>query len=301
MNDIRALKPGRETGAGTIDTDREIFRTGLVFAGEIRCPPDHPDFAEPVAACRYAFGFPLRACWLAPEHGRPFVADSTVVPLFNPGRAFRRRSIGGEGEIADWFGIDEPILRQGLASLGVDMTGGSAPLLPRPFVAGSAGLYLAQRCVFNHLRSTDTPDPLYVEETIIAALAEILEQAWMPPPETSITPAHRRLVDAAREHLNQRLLEREHLSEIAAALDVSTFHLCRIFRRETGTSLHRYRLELRLRRSLEWLDDSDDITAVALEAGFAQHSHYTAAFRRSFGISPSEFRTLWRSRRVSRR
>jgi AraC-like DNA-binding protein len=286
--------------AATVEPDRVIFATSLVSAGEWRCAPDQGGVVG-AATERYRLAFPRRACWIASEDAPAFLADATVVPLLDQGRAYRCDPIDGDGEVADWFGVEEAVLRQGLASLDVHVADRAADLFPRRYVTGSAALYLAQRCVFNHLRASSAPDPLYVEETIISILAEVLELALAPAAAASPLPIHRQLVEGAREHLNRRLLEPEHLSAIAAALGVSTFHLCRIFRRETGTSLHRYRTELRLRRSLEWLDDSDDITAVALEAGFAQHSHFTAAFRRSFGISPSEFRTLWRSRRVPRR
>jgi AraC-like DNA-binding protein len=73
-------------------------------------------------------------------------------------------------------------------------------------------------------------------------------------------------------------------------MGVSPFHLCRLFRRETGYSLHQYRTELRLRWSLQPLADDVDILTVALAAGFSHHSHFTAAFRNTFGLRPSEFR-----------
>jgi AraC-like DNA-binding protein len=36
--------------------------------------------------------------------------------------------------------------------------------------------------------------------------------------------------------------------------------------------------------------DGGDITAIALEAGFASHSHFTARFKRFFGSTPSALR-----------
>ena len=35
------------------------------------------------------------------------------------------------------------------------------------------------------------------------------------------------------------------------------------------------------------LDGGDDLTTIALEAGFSSHSHFTARFRRAFGCAPS--------------
>jgi AraC family transcriptional regulator len=43
----------------------------------------------------------------------------------------------------------------------------------------------------------------------------------------------------------------------------------------------------------------DDLAAVALDVGFASHSHFTDAFRREFGRAPSEVRRAadWRGLR----
>jgi AraC-like DNA-binding protein len=47
---------------------------------------------------------------------------------------------------------------------------------------------------------------------------------------------------------------------------------------------------LRLHASLEMLRDPRDISSIALDLGFTDHSHFTAAFRRRFGVTPSAYR-----------
>jgi AraC-like DNA-binding protein len=72
---------------------------------------------------------------------------------------------------------------------------------------------------------------------------------------------------------------------------VSPYHLSRIFRRSTGSSLHAYQTSLRLREGLRRLSDGEqDLTALALDLGFSDHSHFTNSFRRHFGSAPSKFR-----------
>jgi AraC-like DNA-binding protein len=69
------------------------------------------------------------------------------------------------------------------------------------------------------------------------------------------------------------------------------FHLCRLFRRRTGLTIHAYRHHLRLRNALEPLEQADaDLLALALDLGYSGHSHFTALFRRQFGIVPSRLR-----------
>jgi AraC-like DNA-binding protein len=38
------------------------------------------------------------------------------------------------------------------------------------------------------------------------------------------------------------------------------------------------------------LDGDDDLTSIALDAGFASHSHFTARFRGFFGCTPAALR-----------
>jgi AraC-like DNA-binding protein len=68
--------------------------------------------------------------------------------------------------------------------------------------------------------------------------------------------------------------------------------MCRTFRRETGTTLHQYRHQLRVRASLEPLRESrEPLVELALRLGFSSHSHFASAFRREFGLAPSGLRS----------
>jgi AraC-like DNA-binding protein len=91
--------------------------------------------------------------------------------------------------------------------------------------------------------------------------------------------------------LAKRLGERITLEEIARALEASPFHLARVFQTQTGVPVHRYLSRLRLRTALDRLEaGARDLTALALELNFSSHSHFTDAFRREFGFTPSNFR-----------
>src|SRR5262249_813844 len=103
--------------------------------------------------------------------------------------------------------------------------------------------------------------------------------------------AHRDAAELAKEMLARRFAERLTLSDIATSAHVSSFHLCRIFRRHTGLALHQYLTQIRLRRSLEILGEGHaNITELALSLGFSSHAHFTSAFSRAFGMTPSAVR-----------
>ena len=81
------------------------------------------------------------------------------------------------------------------------------------------------------------------------------------------------------------------VARLAKLANLSPFHLCHVFRQMVGTSIYDYVLQERLAQSLDAvLDSDDDLTTIALDAGFASHSHFTARFRTFFGCTPVALR-----------
>src|SRR4029077_14952630 len=78
-------------------------------------------------------------------------------------------------------------------------------------------------------------------------------------------------------------------------------YLIHIVQQVEGLPLYRYQLRLRLARALSLLAQYDDLTALSLDLGFSSPSHFSAAFRETYGRSPSEFRqtALHRQARVT--
>ncbi len=271
------------------DPDRLLFESDVVFAGEFRLPIDHPRFEDTGPTRQYCFVFPRHACWIEQQGHRPFVADATVVPLYNLGHPYRRGAISDDGDRTDWFGVQPAVLREMVAAFDPDRAAETAQLFARPFVSASSHTFLTQRRVFEHLHAAPAPDPLFVEESVLSVLGRVIARQYDVDDAAAIR-SHVHLAERARAHFARTFRQKEGLGAVAAALATSPFHLSRVFHRVTGMTLHRYRTELRLRWSLTALRDGADILSVALDAGFAHHSHFTAAFRRAFGVRPSDFR-----------
>jgi AraC-like DNA-binding protein len=138
---------------------------------------------------------------------------------------------------------------------------------------------------------------LVVEEEVLSLLHEVLATTyrfWEPGVDRGLVrpePDPRDVATRARLVLAETCCENHSLSDIARRVGVSPFYLCRSFRAATGSTLHAYRTDLRLREALNRLGDHGrDLTGLALDLGFSSHSHFTAAFRRAFGATPSSVR-----------
>ncbi len=107
--------------------------------------------------------------------------------------------------------------------------------------------------------------------------------------------------DAAWVHTVRELLDASIpgdpcLQELAGSVGRHPAHVARVFRREYGVSVADY---ARLRR-LEWATAqivSTDVALarIALDAGFADQSHFTRAFRRHHGVTPGRYREVVRA------
>ncbi len=138
------------------------------------------------------------------------------------------------------------------------------------------------------LKSSWIAEPLEAE-----TLALTLLQRSLGPRTTraaGATYGRQRLVDRVKLVLAGDLARRWTLGEIGAEVRVSPVYLTQVFQQVEGLPLYRYQLRLRLARALDLLAQYDDLTMLSLDLGFSSHSHFSAAFGKAYGRSPSEFR-----------
>lgn len=269
--------------------DRAIFVSPVLKVGIFRCPPDDARFRDSGPAEHHLVVFPRTSVWIRHEGGRPFVADPGVATTYNRGQPYSRSALSRDGDRCDWFALEPPAL----PALARHTGGRIAEDPERPFTTEFVGvpprLYAAQRRVLHAVAAA--ADPLEVEERALAVVAAVLApSAGAPTPAaTGTAGSHRELAMAARAELARDLFAPLDLATLAARLAVSPWHLCRVFREQCGTTLHAMRRDLRLRAALEHLgpEAAGMLSRLAHACGFSSHSHFTAAFRRQFGVPPS--------------
>jgi AraC family transcriptional regulator len=145
-------------------------------------------------------------------------------------------------------------------------------------------------------RARAAADAIEIEERALD-LAEAVIDAVLERRATSsvVRAATRRTHGEIVEEL-QRLLaaswrRKVELADLANALRWSPYHLARLFRAATGSSIHGYVTALRLRHAVERMRETrDELAEIALDCGFASQSHFADSFRREFGCAPSQLR-----------
>lgn len=139
----------------------------------------------------------------------------------------------------------------------------------------------------HHLRALnrDNTDAMERDEWTMRTLAK----AFGTPTRSPILPS--KVVERAKEVLHGLGYERLGLEQIASKVGVSAVYLTQEFTRTQGIPLYRYLKNIRLSRALMELPHCNDITGLALDLGFSSHSHFSAAFKSTFGITPTDYRS----------
>lgn len=190
--------------------------------------------------------------------------------------------------------LDPDLIRAFLAERGDFMERDAAQPFPVSSIPVPGWLALRARLCRDTLAGEASVDPLEVEDALLGIVRDVVALAFRHAPEPRRPVAGSRLRDRVVElqyRLSQGAPDRVRLESLAAEAGCSSWHLSKAFPEVCGETLSRFLCRVRAHEALRHvLDGAADLSQVALETGFATHSHLTAAFRREFGMPPSAIR-----------
>ncbi len=249
------------------------LHTDLVCAATSRWPEDGT--ANGGRSMRNALAFSRTVSRIRHEDSEERIASSNSISFFNEGSVYSVNPVRGHCAQLDWIALSDTALATAWSSFRQ--------------ITAPADLYFAQRTLINRLMTGAYADRDAAEEAVLGFADSVVQLLAGARPHKIRSRSHR-LVENAKTLLARST--KWSLVELAEELNVTVYSLCKTFRAATGTTLGEYRRQLRLRSALDSLrdDGSRDLTGLALDLGFSSHSHFTLAFRRTFGITPSEYR-----------
>lgn len=141
------------------------------------------------------------------------------------------------------------------------------------------------------------------------AFQDNLRKGYLPKKYETGEFTHRFLCSLLRELENQKnhrysnyvdraiiLMEKEYntlqsIEALAEQFSISSEHLSRIFKTETGISPLRYLTNVRIQHSLYFLLNTNlPIQEIALNCGFSCGNYFSKVFRKYLGVSPEDYR-----------
>ena len=94
-----------------------------------------------------------------------------------------------------------------------------------------------------------------------------------------------------KELIHAKIEDDLSLDEMAQAVELSTAHFARMFRKSTGETPHQFVLRRRLERAKAMLRaPGARVLCVAVACGFKTQQHFAQVFREAWGVSPTEYR-----------
>lgn len=134
-----------------------------------------------------------------------------------------------------------------------------------------------------------TKMPLLGHDGAVAGLVGISRDLRLP----DMTSSDFEHISEAIRFAEQEVSQRPTIAELAKIAGMSIYQLDRRMQRVFGLTTGQWVLKTRISHaSRELIETDKSVADVALEAGYADQSAFTRQFRRSTGLSPSEYRRL---------
>lgn len=193
----------------------------------------------------------------------------------NPGEVHDGKPIGDGGRSWRMLYLDPAIVGE----LANDITGGrTAPAFefsaPTMRDARMAGLF---RKLFQAMTGQDG---LEADETMLLFLGGLLRH------RTGLERAVPAGIAAARAMIDDDPASLLTLTELAREAGLSRYQFLRSFARATGLTPHAYLMQRRIHRARQLIGRGMRLAEAAADSGFADQSHMTRLFVRSFGMAP---------------
>lgn len=217
--------------------------------------------------------------------GTTFRASAGTIVAFSPGEVHAGSPVNSLGSMYRAFLIP----RQRLAGLFSRSAGtpDELPLFDRPVIQHRA---LARKLVDAHEALSREPADDSKSNVLLDALEELGRTRASTAPYERLTSHSKQAAAGARDYINAHHAELVRLDDIASAVDMSVFHLIRVFRTFTGLTPYAYLSQVRVHRASGLLREGVGISLVACLTGFSDQSHLTRMFKRLVGVTPGEYR-----------
>ena len=264
---------------------QSLLKTQLVTIRDVHCEGRYRHHSEEESTNTIHMVFPYRGIYVRHLGRDDAVAEANQVLLFNAHEGYRVSHPVPGGDASLDLVVSEPVLDELSPRSLLRETGGVAFRPQRLRIDPRAQALAA---LLRHSLRTNIAEPLEAESLALTLARRALG------PRTAHTPAasavRQRLVNRTKVILAGDLTRRWTLAEIAAEMGHSPVYLTQVFQQVEGLPLYRYQKQLRLARSLDLLSQYDDLTSLSLDLGFYSHSHFSTAFKQTYGRSPSAFR-----------
>ena len=145
-----------------------------------------------------------------------------------------------------------------------------------------------EKAVGNYMKQISNFEPNFLEKWL-------LKTARMLHSDMADARYHSKksLIDQAKEYVQQNYQKEElGLDDICRQLGVSNSYFSSMFKKETGKSFVGYLTDYRMEKAARMLVETGEKSyMIAKSVGYSDPNYFSYVFKRSYGVSPSKYRT----------
>jgi len=99
------------------------------------------------------------------------------------------------------------------------------------------------------------------------------------------------VIAKARAYIQEHQTEEMTLSQVAKAVNMSSYYFCKMFKRVAGINFTDYVARVRIEKSKNLLLNPNlRVSEIAFEVGFQSLTHFNRVFKKILGQSPTDYR-----------
>jgi AraC family transcriptional regulator len=264
---------------------RSLLKTDTVTIRDVCCAGRHAHQSNEESTPTTHLVFPYRGVFVRHLGRDQAVAEANQVLFFNRTESYRVSHPVPGGDASLDLVLSDRVL--GELAPGALLREGAIPAFRRQRLRIDPRAQ-ALVALLRHSLRQGIAEPLEAESLALTLAKRALGLRTAHAPRATF--GRQRLADRTKLVLASDPARRWRLGEIAAEVGHSPVYLTQVFQQVEGVPLYRYQLRLRLARALALLPQYDDLTSLSLDLGFYSHSHFSTAFAKAYGYSPSEFR-----------
>lgn len=161
--------------------------------------------------------------------------------------------------------------------------------VPADFNGGSLA-WLSAR-LYEEFYRMDSLSPVVIEGLAMEIIGTTARQS------ATVSSEAPRWLSKAKDVIHACFLEDLTVAKIANLTGVHPVHLSRVFRKFYGCTVGAYIRRMRIEFASHQLSSSETpLVEISAAAGFSDQSHFSKSFKLSTGMTPAQYRALFRSR-----
>lgn len=235
--------------------------------------------------------------WDLPESHKVFELSSEE-SYVGMSRETQKRSIYSPGTSMHMLEIKVPLTAAVLFREEMYAGGGEGNFLLETIPWGKYRVPPSVRIILQqllHCPCVPALSPLYREGKLLELLAVYLNEAMLQTDKNTLTLGLAlddvRCIRMAKKILDDAPGDNLSLTRLSRLVGLNECKLKKGFKELFGTSIHAYVIQKRLELAKGLLEQERlSVSETAFQVGYGNASHFTAAFRKKYGVNPGEYR-----------